>query len=653
MRAPGRALQLSALAAALGVTAAGSRSRAEGPPASEPDPRPSSSAGKRYESTVTGSRTEQRVVDAPVATEVITRREIEAGGARNVADVLETQPGLNVVRSFAGAGLRLQGLDARYVLILVDGERLTGRTGDQVDLTRLPVEDIERIEIVRGPSSVLYGSDAIGGVVNIITRRGRKPFEAEAQASYGSLNAVDARGGVGFRAGAWSGYASGGWHRRDAWDLDPSDPGTNGSSFDQFEVAGRIERRGETLKLALGADYLQRRMTGVDSSASGAVLDRRNLNEVLSVRAAPELTFAASRLRLSGYYSTFRDQYLVDQRGADALDEYQETREHLGKLDAQYDVALPADHIVSLGVEGMLERLASARLRGGGERLRGAVFAQDQWTISSERRLVAVPAARFDVDSQFGTNFSPKLALRWDPHEAVILRAGYGVGYRAPSFRELLLHFENPSAGYVVDGNPDLRPERSRSVDLSVELAPRPWFWFSLTLFRNDLSDMILAVSVPGEQEQLRYRYANIASAHTQGLQATVRVKPWRELTLEVGYALTDTEDEKERRPLEGRPLHQGTFLAIYQPRWGRWGFTATVRGSLVGQRPFYADRDGDGAIETGQAAPYLFLGARVAADLTRHLTLFVTGENLTGAGDPTYLPIPPRSLFGGFIGRY
>lgn len=123
---------------------------------------------------VTGSRGERRLKDSTVATEVISRKKIEASGARNAAEVLETQLGIDVVPFFGGSRVRMLGLDSQYVLILIDGERISGRLNNAVDLSRFKVQNIERIEIVKGASSALYGADAIGGVINLITREADK-----------------------------------------------------------------------------------------------------------------------------------------------------------------------------------------------------------------------------------------------------------------------------------------------------------------------------------------------------------------------------------------------------------------------------------------------------------------------------------------------
>jgi outer membrane cobalamin receptor len=128
---------------------------------------------------VTGTRTETPLADSPARLDVITRADIDRSGARDVGELLEEQIGVvGVTRSFRGDSIQLGGLDPEYTLILVDGDRAPGRIGGGIDLGRFTIENVERIEILRGPGSALYGSDAIGGVVNILTRRGHAPARA-------------------------------------------------------------------------------------------------------------------------------------------------------------------------------------------------------------------------------------------------------------------------------------------------------------------------------------------------------------------------------------------------------------------------------------------------------------------------------------------
>lgn len=597
---------------------------------------------------VTGSRTEHPLAATTTATDVITRDQIEASGAENVADLLAHHPGLDVFRSFRGAAVRVQGLAPDYVLVLVDGERAIGRVGGAIDLERFAVEDIERIEIVKGPASALYGSDAIGGVIQIITRSAASPVEATVHAAAGTGGSLDASARLAGTAGPWRGRISAGWHRADAFDRAPADPATTGSAYDDAHVAARTSVAATSeVTLAARGDYDLRDRRGVDASASGAVFDRTTRTEIATAslratwRPAPlvRVTAAAS-------YAHLRDQYLSDQRGSDALDQFERTREALAEIDVQVDAVVADRHAVTVGAEASTESLFSPRLRDDGRRRRLGVFAQDEWFASAEPHVAVVPGVRVDVDSQFGTHATPKLAARWDVTERWVARASYGWGFRAPSFKQLLLRFENPSAGYRVDGNPDLEPETSRTVDAGVEARLSRRLWLAAAAFHTDLHDMIATDVAPdsGADGTRRFHYVNIASARTRGAELRARLRQGP-ATVALAYAWLDTLDRKADRALPGRAAHR--LSGEIDVHLARWRTRVTARGSLVGARTFYAD---DMPIA---ADPYVDLDVRVRVRITDALDLFAGVANALDAGDADLVPIPPRRLYAGLTGRY
>jgi hypothetical protein len=229
---------------------------------------------------------------------------------------------------------------------------------------------------------------------------------------------------------------------------------------------------------------------------------------------------------------------------------------------------------VTAGVEGMREYLESPRLRErvgmgdcdllvdedcdrSGDRYRSAVFAQDEWLILSEPSLIAVPALRVDVDSQFGTHVSPKLAVRWDPNQQVVMRASYGRGFRAPDFKQLYLCYENPNAGYFVMGNPELEPENSHNMNLGVEVRHSERVWFAVNFYYNVLDNLIaFDLAGPAGMEEMScgvgvlapFTYRNIESAFTRGVETLVRTRPslgpLTGVSIEVGYVLNDSRDQ-------------------------------------------------------------------------------------------------------------
>lgn len=645
-------LPLACLTLAASVLAR--EARAQDPTADGPPPPATDDVHQVDAVVVTGSRTERPLGEAPVATEVISREEIAESGARDLAELLEDRPGLYLSRSATGAGPQLQGLPSDYTLILVDGVRVPGRVGGVIDLSRFASENIERVEIVRGAGSALYGSDAIAGVINIITRRADRPLELTGNASLGPYGRMDVTGGVGTEQRGWSVRVSGGRHASDGFDLNPGDAATTQSAFEQLDVAQRSElSAGQSFKLGTTTEYVRRDRQGIDLGAGGAVFDRSNLTQTVQVGLTPELRFGEHKLAFRSSYGAFRDEFELDQRASDALDERQDTREHLVQLGAQLDTLL-SSHLLTAGAEGSYESLTTQRLNGRrGERTRLGLYAQDEWTLTEGPLLVFLPGVRVDMDSQFGVAPTPRAALRFDPVSEVTLRASYGWGYKAPDFRELYLLFENPSAGYLVEGNGDLRPESSQNIGASAEIRPHRSVWLSLQGFYNFLEDRIDTVLTPatavGPQ---RFRYRNVNSAISRGMIASVRVSPLAGLQLDLGYELTDarsTGDGEQR--LSGLPAQRATAGLRY--RAPSIGFETTWRGSFVGDRPFYQDVDGDGDVEQRNAYGYASVDVRVAQRIGYGFTSYLMGENLFDAGDPEFLALQPRTFSGGVEFRY
>lgn len=592
---------------------------------------------------ITASRRAQLQEEAAVATEVIDRQAIEASGAMNVADLLAIQPGVEIVRSFAGAGVRLQGMDPDYVLILVDGERVNGRTDGVLDLSRLAVDDLERVEIVKGATSALYGAGAMGGVVNLITRDSGP--RAEVRAAYGGLGTADVAATLGGGRGRGRGRLTAGVHRGDAWDLDPADAATTGSAFLQGDASARGSLElGRALRLGAGLSWLQRRSEGVDAAATGAVFDRTNLTEAASARAdASWLPTPRAHLRGEASLSVYRDQYLSDQRGSGALDSYQETWDRQIQGDLQWDQRLSDPHTLTVGAELLGEHLRTPRLADeDASRIRGALFLNHDAQLW-QGRLAVVPGLRLDLDSQFGAFPSPRLAARLSPTQALTLRAGAGRGYKAPDFKELYLIFENPGVGYRVEGNPGLIPERSLSLTLGIGAQPACWLKVSLGAFQHRIDDMIGIDLAPSEAGDLdRYTYVNVDAARLRGVEASVTLSPLPGGAITAGYMGLDAWDLSLQRPLEGRSPHQGSLLI----RWAfeALGLVAQLRGAAFAPRPFYLP-DGEGAERVTLAPAYLDLGATLTKALGRHAEIQLMGLNLLGAGDAIYLPIQPRLL--------
>lgn len=359
-----------------------------------------------------------RTLDRTENVEVIGRKDLEKQNARNLAEALTYTPGVEVrpaEEGQRGQVIRLQGLDPRYVLILINGMRIAGRFSEAVDLTRIKVEEIERIEILRGTSTALYGADAIGGIINIILRKPERGIRAGAEAQYGSGRDLHFGSGGEGEASAFlsnrsekiasSFYA--GWHTSDGWDLTPdSSRGPENDHIASLSDVYDPTRRDLSVEKKLAALHLKRQdlideepredtsgnayrdlvtglsstyfateswrwnglasyryldQEGVDQAPPAATFDRRSRTEDTMVGLGPEWESDRLKARAVYTFSRFLDTYTLNQRYSDERDIKEVTDDKLSelRLDVSY---LIQDHTISTGAEGVAEELTSPRI---------------------------------------------------------------------------------------------------------------------------------------------------------------------------------------------------------------------------------------------------------------------------------------------------
>jgi len=606
---------------------------------------------------VTGTRNAQKADDSPVAVEVIDRAHIEATGARTAAEAIDATVGISTRGTFRGTGVEVQGLSTKHVLVLIDGQRVTGKVDEELDLSRFPAEAIERIEIVKGATSALYGSDAIGGVIHIITRRPpRDGTRGEIEITAGEHDRAVLTGRVAHGDRTFGATLAFGLHHDAPWRLDPSTPQTSGSGRDDIGTTLTLAWRPSTrFKLDTRVQHLYREQValdatrlpdGLDGQTRFRRVDRRDHLHTLQARVAPTFRLGDGHaLELAASTSLAIATLIQEQRGGTQYDRRQDSTEALASLEGEWSWSPSDAHALTAGVELHYETLDSERVSvATPDRARVAVFAQDVWHLVADPRLTIVPGLRLDVDSQFGAALAPRVALRVDPWPALTARLGFGLGVRAPGFRELYLTFDNASVGYRIEGNPALDPERSRSWQLGLDLRPADGWTITLEGFRHDVDGLITYGLLPAGETLDVYTYVNVDSATSQGLEASLTFAPSRELSVSLGYGLTDSRDDATDLRILGRATHQLTTRVSAQLVER---LTLSASAELMGPRPFE-----DAAGARFDSDWQLIADARLAARLADHLELVVGCDNLADAGDATTLPIRPRTFYGGVRGR-
>ncbi len=492
------------------------------------------------EFVVTATRTPKLLKDAPIQTRVITRKDIERTDASDIQDLLtQVMPGVEF--SYAmnqQTHLNFSGFGGQGLLFLVDGERLAGETMDDVDFSRISMADVERIEIVKGASSALYGSSAAGGVINIITKKQTEPWTVTAQARVAKHNEQRYDASFGVAGKKWSNSLSAGFNSRD--------------NYEVHNEPNPVTRVISTIygdKVYQAKDKLTWRPTDyVDLSARAGYYFRQTVRS----KETPERYRGFSGGARLSWRPTTQDDltltYAFDQydksdhlilKGLEVRD-YSNVQNSLRML---YNHRFGEQHTLTVGGDYMHDYLMNVNLDG---KIREQdcmdLYAQYDWQLSSQWEFVG--ALRYDYLTEGHlSHLTPRLNVRYAPLRNLNLRVGYGMGFRAPSLKERYYNFDM-SGIWIVEGNPDLQPELSHNLTASVEYTKKN-INLCASVYYNKVRDKI-ATAAPyykAASDVLPYvPYTNLADYRVYGGELGVNGRWDCGFTARVLYAYTHEE---------------------------------------------------------------------------------------------------------------
>jgi outer membrane receptor for ferrienterochelin and colicins len=607
---------------------------------------------------VTATKTPQRLKDTPVITDLITRAEIEATGAENIGEVLEHKAGIIIHRDGHGDGVQLQGLDSEYVLILVDGEPQVGRIAGKLDMARMAVENVERIEIVKGATASLFGNAALAGVINIITRKAVSPFSVQVSQSIEQNHTYDSRGTVGLQQGKLNGLFTLSANRRNPIDLDTSDLTTTIDGYANVTGSVRTEYQfTPNTSFLFSGQYFTQDQEGISENGPIA-FDRLGDIENYSGSLGIEHEFGfensqrVSPTLLTGkvYATRYDDESTVINRDTKKTSSQNLNIQDLLKGEVQFDTTLWKKHRLTLGGEVILENLQSQRIEGGERGLfTNSLFIQNEFRPISAFALVI--GGRLDIHSEFGTHFSPKLSSLYRVTDDFRVRASYGQGFRAPDFKNLYLNFTNVTSGYQVLGNPSLQPESSHNWNFGIEYQLTNSLLGRIHMYRNDLHNLIEAERI-GQSAAggSKFEYQNISEAYTEGVDVEIIIGSIGGFTSAVGYAFLRGANKITELPLLNRSTHNGTLKLAYLHL--NSGFQVDLRGRYASKWGFFDD--GDKVLEPQELAPsYWVWNIRATKTLFKSLKASIGCNNIFDFKIPTFYTFFGRSFYGGLSLAY
>nr|WP_320115634.1 TonB-dependent receptor [uncultured Desulfuromonas sp.] len=562
---------------------------------------------------VTATLAEKSVEQVPGAVEVLDQQQLVETGAETISEALLYATGVMLTTAEGrNVGTSIRGIGRNHTLIMIDGRRLAGSFKAQMDVAQLPVTMVERIEVVRGPASALYGSDAIGGVVNIITRQPTVHTEAD----------IDVRGGFGPSAEhLGQAYVSGGRETiqanlgvarsvKDDWDGDGELPDDIDETSLNSILGRAVLKISPKQQLLFGGEYghferdggryyqnVDRRYDADDRRWGGFAEYHLNQGEPLSAM-------------LRGYASQYKATSSFDPPTSKS-----EERRRLIQGEGRVTYSVSNRFTLTSGGEVREDSLKTDSMDHDEEKvLNSALFTQADWQMTSQLNLIA--GVRFDHHEDFGGHLSPRATLTWHySHGRVWI--GYGEGFRAPNLNELYVTSLLKKGLETYQNNEELDEETSQSYE-----AGTSFYWgrfrSQLVVFRTDLDDLIAAELQSTSGKYKTYTYVNIDEVRAEGAEFECSLALPGDVQLAGQVSYVDTEDRRIHNELADEPRWKsGVTFSWLDPYWGvmtqvRWLYFGT-------------SEDGEG----NEQGAYQLTHFHVEKDLSANLTAYAGIDNL------------------------
>jgi outer membrane receptor for ferrienterochelin and colicins len=654
------------------------------------------------EVVVTATRTERKLGNSAVPVSIISEKTIKQAASLRLNDVLNEQAGLFLTAGF-GTGVQMQGLNPDYTLILLNGEPFIGRTGGVLDLNRIAVGNIQKVEIVKGPSSSLYGSEAMAGVINLITKDASKSLFSGG-VRYGSFETFDATVNAYFKFKKFSfQFFSNAYHTQ-LYSVRPFSVEKNLEPLwkysNQLQITNYINNR---TKLTLQARYsLENFNTKFSTTNLGVVLQSDGFEKHIEYAINPTISHKFSDaiksvLRL--YHTNYQsNQDLTVKSTSDYYDYF---RQRMYKAENQTDFTINKHINVIAGLGYIYENVKSSRYDSENNLKESKIhYAFLQSEVSFSKKTTTIIGVRFDDNSNYQSAISPKIAFSCRPSSKFHFTASIGYGFKAPDFRQLYLDFTNAAAGgysvlgaleaktriaqYKQQGLLDtitsnynklaiLKPETSLGINIGANYMPDNRTKIAINFFKNNLENLIEYAQVATYKGGAQiYSYINLKKAFTQGLELNATRKLNKLMTLDLGYQLLFSGDVEEidkikqgsifTKDLNGvsRKMAQSEYfgLANRSRHIANLKLLYECNKIYINTRVLYhsrwavADTDGNGVYNTNDyfASGYLQLNVTAGYKFKNHYSMQIGCNNITNYSDFTNLPtLMGRNFFISF----
>lgn len=576
------------------------------------------------EVVVTGTGTYHRLKDTPVPVEVITAKEIASTGALNFEDALAA---LSTSITTKGAyNIVMNGLRNKQILILVDGKRLAGDVGGDNDLERIDMSNIKRIEVVKGGASSLYGSEAMGGVINIITNTPQSSMDIVSATRISKYGQFNQNVNVGFKVGKVMSQTTYQRRQTEGWQLSP------------YEIKSLSKPTRDTLvetgKQAMAAYHSntvsQKFMYNPTKRSSiytkGVYFDKKTDRPYADY--AYDMFYKDYNFALGGDYH-FRKHinYITFDSYFDNYEYYKDYLKKSGKFEAGdrdltkrqrlFNTTLKGvfsvgeNHKLNTGLDFMNEYMKNPEsLAESKSAYTMALYAQDEMKVIE--RLSIVAGFRLLHHETFKNKFTPKVSAMY-ALDHFNFRASYAMGFRAPNLQEL--YYDKISGSMVSQGNINLKPERSNYFSLNTEYIS-DHFTFSVTGYINNIKDIIdrqLQPLTPEDEAggvKTRYMYNNVSKARTQGVDVAINTFLGVGFSIGANYSYLDARNRMDNKPLFGSSRHTGILNANWMREWKNYRLNVNLNSRLQSET-YYTDMNARPFQLWNLATSHLFTGSK------------------------------------------
>lgn len=514
------------------------------------------------EINVTSDNTAKSVSESIYPVKVIGKEEIQNSAASHLDQILQNQTGISISRDMVmGSGLSLNGMGGQNVKILVDGVPIIGRLDGKIDASQLPLANIERIEIVNGPMSSQYGTDAAGGVINLVTDRNvAEPLKIGASMLYESIGTYDLQSSIGFRSNASTIKANIGRYFFDGWSPDATDRDQLWNPKEQYQ--GSLSYRYAKGRHAFNysgfianeklSDKGAPRVSPYEAYAFDQIYRTLRINNQFTgetwFKNGGGLKASASHSYWRRIRNTYRkDLVSLDQSVIDGLEQQDTNDVHAFHSRVGYQLPFSSDKgSVHFGLELQQEFTSGKRIEAGkAEAGDYAVFASMEYQVSPSIQLK--PSLRYGYRTDFEMPLIPSMAVKYDLSKSIVVRLAYGKGFRAPSIKERYLYFVD--VNHNVRGNESLQPETSHNVHSSIDFIL--WNRTDKKLsarwngFANSI-DQEIVLAQPEATSNL-YTYVNIGSTEVLGSGLSISFSG-KSLSTSVGWTLYGKEQSLDSK---------------------------------------------------------------------------------------------------------